>query len=291
MARGVAESKQLEFVQSSLEHLDTVMLQRLETLSQQGSQSPQPDKLEEPPSSGSTRERWPVRTVADLDRSEVNPKIVPTTMADLIAQKRPTDMPFRGEPVPKYHSRRAATVETTIWSVVVSVRASKLHLSGSYRLIVQDEDGRTMNVEVPDPVEVDQTSPWLSWFVSVREKLKEKLQFRTSYSYLDPPIPARLDGLGFFSRFHGKTGTAPNGVELQPIIDLKWLRRMPSKGTVTVKRDVKRHKLRRTMELTGLHSKKSNASPSAKSNVRSKSKSAKRPTAKKRSSRRNLKKR
>jgi hypothetical protein len=37
------------------------------------------------------------------------------------------------------------------------------------------------------------------------------------------PVKARLTGVGFFDRKHGQLGVAPNGVELHPVLDIKFL--------------------------------------------------------------------
>jgi hypothetical protein len=35
--------------------------------------------------------------------------------------------------------------------------------------------------------------------------------------------PARITGVGFFDRDHGATGTAPNVIELHPVLKVEWL--------------------------------------------------------------------
>jgi hypothetical protein len=37
------------------------------------------------------------------------------------------------------------------------------------------------------------------------------------------PVKARITGVGFFDRKHGQLGVAPNGVEIHPILDIKFL--------------------------------------------------------------------
>lgn len=37
------------------------------------------------------------------------------------------------------------------------------------------------------------------------------------------PTRVRLTGVGFFDRVHGQTGVAPNGIELHPLLDIKFL--------------------------------------------------------------------
>jgi hypothetical protein len=74
------EARKHELIQTLPSNLNEIVLRNVESLVHPGSQPAA--NLDEPPSSGSTRERWPVRTGTDLDGSKVNPKIVPTTMAE-----------------------------------------------------------------------------------------------------------------------------------------------------------------------------------------------------------------
>src|SRR5260370_13401224 len=43
-------------------------------------------------------------------------------------------------------------------------------------------------------------------------------------------IPVQITGVGFFDFIHGQTGVAPNGIELHPILDIRFL----SNTTTTV---------------------------------------------------------
>jgi hypothetical protein len=176
----------------------------------------------EPELAQRTPERWPVRTGTDQDVSKVNLNPVETTIQHLIDQMRPLDMPRMSGVESKYHSRRAEPVETTVWSVNASIRAFKLNPSESYLLILEGRDGVTMRAEVPDPLRATE-SPWQESFARVRNKLQEKLPFSSSFSYLEPSVNVRIWGVGFFSGFHGQKHAAPNGIELQPILDIEWL--------------------------------------------------------------------
>src|SRR6266849_4298661 len=61
-------------------------------------------------------ERWPVKTVTDLDQLKISQKIEPTTVERLWLLKRPNDMPLKLR-AKKYQSRRAEGPETTIWQI------------------------------------------------------------------------------------------------------------------------------------------------------------------------------
>jgi hypothetical protein len=43
--------------------------------------------------------------------------------------------------------------------------------------------------------------------------------FKTSVK----PTPARVTGIGFFDRWHGQTGVAPNVFELHSVLKVEWL--------------------------------------------------------------------
>ena len=167
-------------------------------------------------------DRWQVRTGIDSDVTRVKPDPDMTTVEELIAQPRPDDMPLSGKAPAKYQSGRAAPVETTTWSFDAEVRGFRRSVNRTYRLILVGNSGATMIAKLPDPKRMRQSSPWLSSVVAVRNRLEERLRFTNAYTYLTPPLPVHLMGIGHFGRPHGQAGAAPNGVELQPIIGFEW---------------------------------------------------------------------
>ena len=89
-------------------------------------------------------ERWPVRTGTDEDVGKVSTNIVTTSVEELIAIKRPTDIPFVGAGRSKYHSHRSEPVETTIWSLDTTILAYRRTENESYQLILRGKSGATM---------------------------------------------------------------------------------------------------------------------------------------------------
>jgi len=217
------ESRDLELAQTKPEDLEQVILQRLAALTQQASEPPiQTDKPASQRGSA-IRERWPVRTGIDQDVSKVNRSPLPTSIEELIARERPIGMKAIDHDTFSYHSKREQPAETTTWLIDAQLKAFKLNQSGSYRLILGDDNDLTIGSEVPDPSAVDESSPWRESFSSVRRSLEEKIRFTKGFHYLTPPPPVRVTGVGFFSRPHGQKHAAPNGIELQPILEIEWL--------------------------------------------------------------------
>jgi len=182
-------------------------------------------------------DRWPVRTGTDRDAIKVIPRPVTTTVEELIAQPRPSDMPLSGKAPARYQSGRAEPVETTTCLLDVDVIGFRRSVNRTYRLILQGSSGATMIAKVPDPKRMNRSSVWFNSVSEVRKALEERLQFTNAYTYVDPPLPAQMIGIGHFGRPHGQTGAAANGVEIHPIISFKWLPpAFPEESQTTVKR-------------------------------------------------------
>jgi hypothetical protein len=286
----VAESRQVDILRTPLAEVEAAVLDRLERLAV-SAQTDEDIQTQVPKER--MPERWPVRTGTDQDVSKVNPKPVLTTVQQLIDQKRPTDMPPMIGAGSKYHSQRSVPVETTVWSVDAGLLAFRLNQRESYRLVLEGGDDVRILAEVPDHDSLASDSRWLESFASVRNKLEERLSASTSFSYLSPVTPVRVTGVGFFSGFHGKRFAAPNGIELQPILDIEWLPELPERPRPT--KQAYKKSVRKKASVVKLSSKRAKAVSSRKTESVSSSKSApmktKARSAKKRTSKKNTKKR
>jgi len=122
-------------------------------------------------------ERWPVKTGTDPDVGKVDPRIVPTTVEEMITIPRPPDMQPPTSEFPAYQERRFAPVETTIWSVDVVIIALKQETDGDYHLVLQGASGETMIGEIPTPRPpfVQNNSPWLANIKDARAAVDDKL--------------------------------------------------------------------------------------------------------------------
>jgi hypothetical protein len=122
-------------------------------------------------------ERWPVKTGTDADVDQVAPRIVPTTVEELISIPRPADMLPVTADFPQYQEHRAAPVETTIWQIEADIIALTQETDGDYHLVLQGASGETMIGEVPTPRPpfVLAQSPWLPKIRTARQAVDDKL--------------------------------------------------------------------------------------------------------------------
>src|SRR5207248_2423746 len=99
------------------------------------------------------------------------------------------------------------------------------------------DDGNTIVTEIPSPAcvitsgtpRVPAPSPFAAAIASARQEFDTVLQ--ASPVFQSVSIPVQIKGVGFFDFIHGQAGVAPNGIELHPILDIKFTN--PSITTLT----------------------------------------------------------
>src|SRR5262249_52264593 len=123
------------------------------------------------------QERWPVKTGTDPDVVLVEPRIVPTTVEEMVSIPRPDDMPVPTDDYPAFQQHRSAPVETTIWTLDAHIIALKQENDGDYHLVLQGASGETMIGEIPTPRPpfVQPRSPWLDNIKLARAAVDDKL--------------------------------------------------------------------------------------------------------------------
>lgn len=162
-------------------------------------------------------ERWLVKTVRDRDAGKVRPGLMATTIAELASRSRP--IAKLGQ------DRRTGDTERTTFVVraqlvrVISESDHDLHL------VLRDlrEARVTLVAEIPDSL-CALGSPFAGAFAAARRALRAT------------PRNAIIEvvGIGFFDYLHGQSGMAKNGLELHPVLKLRFVapspRRRPSGG-------------------------------------------------------------
>src|SRR5206468_1655513 len=83
------------------------------------------------------------------------------------------------------------------------------------------ENGATMVTEIPCPCCVAGSSPFTAGIANARQEFDA--HFTATSSFTAVSVPVQMTGVGFFDFIHGQTGVAPNGIELHPILDIKFL--------------------------------------------------------------------
>jgi hypothetical protein len=168
------------------------------------------------------KERWGAKTGVDDDAAKIdvaNPK--QTTVAELTAIDRPSDLPTRGGP----GGDRYGPVEHTAYIIDADILRFKREESDDddFHVVIADHDhpGQTMIVEIPDPRAVDPSSPWRADIVKARDTFDS--EFHPTNRFTRHTAHVRITGIGFFDFLHGQSGVAPNGIELHPVLKVEIL--------------------------------------------------------------------
>ncbi|GAA0718190.1 hypothetical protein [Dokdonella soli] len=163
-------------------------------------------------------ERWSVKTGTDPDAGLVNLNSpVIQTISYLRSQPAPATLPANS---------RVQPTESTLFVIDATLTEYKLENDSDYHLVVRDASGNTMITEIPDPACVGTGSPFASYITTARQQFDAK--YTTTTSFQTANIPVQITGVGFFDFQHGQTGVAPNGIELHPILDIRF---NPGSGT------------------------------------------------------------
>lgn len=169
-------------------------------------------------------ERWSVKVGTDPDAAQVDlNNAVRAQIADLGALTPPFDPP--GPP----DNARYDQNEKTVFVINATMTFYKLETDVDYHIVLQDDAGHTMVVEVPSPacilapgsgVRVMGTSPFADAISKTRQVFDSHLTAQTSFQVAN--VPVQVKGVGFFDFIHGQTGVAPNGIELHPLLELNF---------------------------------------------------------------------
>lgn len=162
--------------------------------------------------------RWPVKTFRDRDRALVRMEPVDATVAGLSRIPRPPAESFRSV-------RRIAPVERTVYRVRARLRAVIDGVDGDLHLLLADpeEPARTMIAEIPLPMFAI-GSGFGDVFEDERAEVRRHRRDRGAF--------VEVTGIGFFDPYtHDRPGGAPtNGLELHPVIGLKFIPDTPKQG-------------------------------------------------------------
>jgi hypothetical protein len=157
--------------------------------------------------------RWPVKTGSDADRHKVSRTVVHTTIRYLRARTAPSS--FVG-----HQDRRFRGAERHTYQLTARLTQFRLEDDGDIHLVLKDSAGRDMIAEIPMPGCVAASSLWKRAIRSVRSAFTSRYHVTTSWHYVSKRI--RIRGLGFFDEIHNVTGQAPNGIELHPVIHVRF---------------------------------------------------------------------
>jgi hypothetical protein len=157
-------------------------------------------------------ERWSIKTGTDPDAQGVNLNSpTPTAISSLAAIATPAILP---------DNTRISPTETTVWVLNATLREYVRAYDSDYHMVLTDDTGHTMIAEIPSPNCVGPGSPFAAGIAHARAQFDAVLTPTTSFQTAN--IPVQITGIGFFDYLEGQQGVAPNGVELHPVIDIKF---------------------------------------------------------------------
>ena len=87
-------------------------------------------------------------------------------------------------------------------------------------LVLRDGQGRTMIAEIPAPPCVGRISPERNKIVAARGWFNQHYDATSDFKAAGQQVI--VAGVGFFDYLHGQTGVAPNGIELHPVVAVRY---------------------------------------------------------------------
>jgi hypothetical protein len=158
--------------------------------------------------------RWPVKTGSDADRHKVGKTAMVTTIRHLRSLKAPSS--FAG-----FQDHRFRGAERHTWQLDrVRLTAYRIEDDSDIHLVIRNAAGKTMIAEIPSPRCVSRKSLWRAQIAAARKAFMARDHATTDWKHVHQRITLR--GLGFFDEIHDVTGQAPNGVELHPVIRVRF---------------------------------------------------------------------
>jgi hypothetical protein len=157
--------------------------------------------------------RWPVKTGSDADRYKVSKTVTGTTIRYLRSRTAPSFHDY-------HQNHRFRGVERHTWQLTARLTQFRLEDDGDIHLVLRNSSGKDMIAEIPRPGCVASRSLWRSAIKSARTTFTNHYRVTTSWHYVNRSITLR--GLGFFDEIHNVTGQAPNGIELHPVIHIRF---------------------------------------------------------------------
>lgn len=153
-------------------------------------------------------ERVSVKIGLDVAAREMDTTPVDSTIAALVALPRP-----------RTPAGERAEAERRVWRVRATIVAVKAERDGDLHLVITDDDGHRMIIEIPSELCAEQ-SAWHEQVVAVRRAADEKLH--PTSKVRRARLPAVITGVAFFDVPHGQFGVASNAIELHPVTRIEF---------------------------------------------------------------------
>jgi len=164
-------------------------------------------------------ERWDVKTLQD--------GFVPLLDADagVVTVVEPaTIQELRALPAPHWsNTLERQDSERRLVAIDVDLVGAKLEEDEDLHLVVADAAGTTMVVEIPSAHCLEGAPARArASILEARCVFLAFMRVGAKYKKLPKPQPVSVMGVVFIDKVHGQTGVAPNGVELHPVLSLRF---------------------------------------------------------------------
>jgi hypothetical protein len=162
---------------------------------------------------GCGSERWRVKTLADLDETEVDFAPLSATVAQLRSFPHPANTSS---------THRSGDVERTTYQVDGRLIGWLKEGDQDVHLVIEAMSGiKTIIAEIPNKAcSYVCSSPKLTDFNHARAALITQLGNPPSTYHTMAPVPVTITGVGFFDFKHHQHGLAPNAIELHPVLSI-----------------------------------------------------------------------
>lgn len=156
-------------------------------------------------------ELWSIKVMRDRLAHTVNLRPVWTNVRTLASAKA-----ARGS-----RRKRSAPIETRTWLLRTTLVGFKLERDSDIHLVLRSRAGRTMIAEIPSPTCAGHS-------VVLAKIARSRAAFLSHHNLADGCFSClhervQISGVGFFDRYHGQRGIATNGVELHPVLSIRFL--------------------------------------------------------------------
>lgn len=161
-------------------------------------------------------ERWAVKSFTDADTGRVDLTPRDGSVAELRALPRPATVA----------ETRRSSLELRTYRIRALLIGWKHEADDDYHVVVADpaHPDATMIVEIPSGACARVcSSRLLPEMAAARHTIEAELgPVGAHFHRLAAPVMVTVTGILFFDKLHGQTGVAPNGVELHPVIGLRF---------------------------------------------------------------------
>lgn len=167
-----------------------------------------------------TTSRARVQHATDPDVGKIRLTPTSVTVQELLRQR---NLAGKRMDFTKYHDRRLAPFETTLYRIEGTMESIRIDKEGDIRFVVEGASGSKAVIEIPE-LEEAKGSPLLRRMQRTRKALVDR--FHPTATDRKPNVWVRVDGIGFLGS-RRRSGAHPFGenVRLMPAVDVHFSKR------------------------------------------------------------------